>query len=58
MDNCFKAYLNHNICDPGCENPAKVFIFFAIYCFIHKIILNKVNNILWKVTLISLISTE
>ncbi len=27
MDNFFKAYLNHNICDPGCENPAKVFIF-------------------------------
>ncbi len=34
------------ICDPLCENPAKVF--YLIYYFLHKIILHIVKNILWN----------
>ncbi len=52
----FAQYLDMNmiktliICDPACENPAKV-IFLVIYYFLQKIILHKVKNILWKCNL-------
>ncbi len=43
-------YLIYNICDPLCENPAKViFLWFAV--FYKKIILHLVKNILWKCNL-------
>ncbi len=38
------------ICDPLCENPAKV-ILFLFYFFLQKIILHMVKNILWKIYL-------
>ncbi len=38
------------ICDPRCENPAKVF-FCVICCFLHNIIIHMVKNILWIVPL-------
>ncbi len=42
------------ICDPLCENPAKVI--FAV--FYKKIILHMVKNIVWYLTFIYLILTE
>ncbi len=41
------AFAMHIICDPLCENTAKV-IYFVIYCFLQQqtIILNMVKNIL------------
>ncbi len=38
------------ICDPLCENPAKVII-VVILCFLQKNILHMVKNILWKIYL-------
>ncbi len=48
------------ICDPLCENPAKVIFCDSLFAvFYKKIILRMVKNILWKkITFISLILTE
>ncbi len=48
------------ICDPLCENPAKVIFLYSLFAvFYKKNILRMVKNILWKkITFISLILTE
>ncbi len=46
------------ICDPLCENPAKViFLWFAVF-YKKTNMLHKVKNIVWYLTFLSLILTE